>query len=49
MDESPPDRKVPARKQARRTHVSTWSINELRRIAEMDDLHISPFRDDGKA
>jgi hypothetical protein len=25
----------------------TWSRDELRRIAEADDLHISPFRDDG--
>jgi len=24
-----------------------WSKDELRRIAESDDLHISPFRDDG--
>lgn len=28
--------------------MSTWSKNELRRIAETDDLHISPFREDGK-
>ena len=26
----------------------TWSKDELRRIAEADDLHISPFREDGK-
>src|SRR3954470_5684168 len=26
----------------------TWSKDELRRIAEADDLHISPFRTDGK-
>jgi hypothetical protein len=25
----------------------TWSTKELRRIAETDDLHIAPFRDDG--
>jgi hypothetical protein len=25
-----------------------WSKEELRRIAETDDLHISPFREDGK-
>ncbi|WP_235048637.1 DUF2255 family protein [Geobacillus sp. WSUCF1] len=25
-----------------------WSNEELRRIAETDDLHISPFREDGK-
>ena len=24
-----------------------WSRDELRRIAETDDLHISPFREDG--
>jgi len=28
--------------------MTTWSNNELRRIAETDDLHISPFREDGK-
>ena len=27
--------------------MSTWSKHELRRIAEADDLHISPFREDG--
>ena len=25
----------------------TWSGDELRKIAETDDLHISPFREDG--
>lgn len=25
-----------------------WPRNELQRIAESDDLHIAPFRDDGK-
>ena len=25
----------------------TWSSEELRRIAETDDLHVSPFREDG--
>jgi hypothetical protein len=25
----------------------SWSKDELRRIAEADDLHISPFREDG--
>jgi hypothetical protein len=25
-----------------------WLKNELRKLAETDDLHISPFRDDGK-
>jgi hypothetical protein len=28
--------------------VSAWPKDELRRIAEADDLHISPFREDGK-
>ena len=28
--------------------MSTWAKDELRRIAEADDLHISPFREDGK-
>jgi hypothetical protein len=28
--------------------MSAWSTDELRRIAETDDLHISPFREDGK-
>jgi hypothetical protein len=27
--------------------MSSWSKEELRRIAETDDLHISPFREDG--
>lgn len=27
--------------------MATWSKNELRQIAEADDLHISPFREDG--
>jgi hypothetical protein len=27
--------------------MSTWSEDELRRIAKADDLHISPFREDG--
>jgi hypothetical protein len=27
----------------------TWSKDELRRIAAADDLHISPFREDGVA
>ncbi len=27
--------------------MGTWSRNELRRIAEADDLHIAPFREDG--
>jgi hypothetical protein len=28
--------------------MSTWLNDELRRIAENDDLHISPFREDEK-
>ncbi len=27
--------------------MATWSKEELRKIAEADDLHIAPFRDDG--
>jgi hypothetical protein len=27
--------------------MSPWKPEELRRIAETDDLHISPFREDG--
>ncbi len=27
--------------------MTTWPQDELRRIAEADDLHIAPFRDDG--
>jgi hypothetical protein len=27
--------------------MSAWSKGELRKIAEADDLHISPFREDG--
>src|SRR5262245_6025964 len=27
--------------------MPTWSRDELRKIAEADDLHISPFREDG--
>jgi hypothetical protein len=27
--------------------MSTWSKNELERFAGTDDLHISPFREDG--
>ena len=27
--------------------MSSWSKNELRRLAETDDLHVSPFREDG--
>ena len=28
--------------------MATWAKDELRKIAEADDLHISPFRDDGQ-
>jgi hypothetical protein len=28
--------------------MSTWSKDELNKIAQTDDLHISPFREDGK-
>lgn len=28
--------------------MSTWSKDELSKIADGDDLHISPFREDGK-
>src|SRR3954454_24435051 len=28
-------------------HVMKWKPEELRRIADTDDLHISPFREDG--
>jgi hypothetical protein len=28
--------------------LSTWLKDELRKIADTDDLHISPFRQDGK-
>jgi hypothetical protein len=28
--------------------MTMWSKDELRKIAEADDLHISPFREDGK-
>jgi hypothetical protein len=27
--------------------MGTWSKDELRTIAEADDLHIAPFREDG--
>ena len=27
--------------------MNTWSADELRKIAEADDLHIAPFREDG--
>jgi hypothetical protein len=28
--------------------MNTWSKDELGKIAQADDLHISPFREDGK-
>lgn len=28
--------------------MSKWAKDELRKMAETDDLHISPFRDDGR-
>src|SRR2546423_8243207 len=28
--------------------MTTWPKDELRKIAETDDLHVSPFREDGK-
>ena len=28
--------------------MSTWPKDELQKIAETDDLHIAPFREDGK-
>lgn len=28
--------------------MNTWRTEELRRIAETDDLHVSPFREDGR-
>jgi len=28
--------------------MSSWAKDELRKIAVADDLHISPFREDGK-
>lgn len=28
--------------------MNAWPTDTLKRIAETDDLHISPFRDDGK-
>jgi hypothetical protein len=27
--------------------MATWTNDELRRIAEADDLHVSPYREDG--
>src|SRR5437879_576079 len=35
-------------KYGRGESMMTWSKDELRKIAEADDLHISPFREDGK-
>src|ERR1700758_212250 len=36
-----------ARRTARRDTMSTWPGEELKKIAETDDLHIAPFREDG--
>src|SRR5260370_12906159 len=33
---------------SRRSTMSTWPKDDLRKIAEADDLHISPFREDGR-
>jgi hypothetical protein len=27
--------------------MTRWSKDELRQVAESDDLHVSPFREDG--
>jgi hypothetical protein len=35
------------KRQADTQTLTTWSKDELRKIAETDDLHISPFREDG--
>src|SRR5215472_6958531 len=35
------------KRQAEPPAGTTWSKDELRKIAEADDLHISPFREDG--
>src|SRR5260370_36375888 len=32
----------------REHQMAAWSKDELRKITETDDLHIAPFRDDGK-
>ena len=29
------------------SQMTMWSKDELRKIAEADDLHIAPFREDG--
>jgi hypothetical protein len=33
---------------SKHVEVKTWPLEELRKIAKADDLHISPFREDGK-
>src|SRR5579885_3149043 len=33
---------------SKNTKETAWSKDELRKIAEADDLHIAPFREDGK-
>jgi hypothetical protein len=34
-------------KQYRQPAMTTWSEEEIRKLAETDDLHIAPFRSDG--
>ena len=36
-----------SRTEIKEVTVARWSKDELRKIAEADDLHISPFREDG--
>ncbi|HKB89957.1 MAG TPA: hypothetical protein VKC60_05505 [Opitutaceae bacterium] len=28
--------------------MSTWPVEELRKISDSDDLHVASFREDGK-
>jgi hypothetical protein len=35
------------RTETKEVTMTKWSEDELRKIAEADDLHISPFREDG--
>lgn len=34
-------------KQTAREAITTWSKQELRKMARANDLHIAPFREDG--
>ena len=34
-------------KETMQTTVASWPVEELHKIAERDDLHIAPFREDG--